>query len=227
MPNTTKTVPLTELEALKGWAKLPETQQQTVAANTTQLFQALLAVSQAKLVVGEHLFSVQEILEPQRIFTKYLKTMFHMSKATAYRYIALYTAAKHIFTEPVLKVAMQRPDDRLTLKAIKSAPKPPKTANVVVINEYLDKLQRQPRTVARKVAPVLNAKNTQSLQRILFHGIRIVLNRIPKRSQLKVLETVVSMVLLELGVSKVTLRATVVPDSFHVVRGRPKNAVAA
>lgn len=217
MSKTTLPVSITELEALHGWAKLPEPQKRTLTEETTALSKALQQVSQAKLLVGEHLYNVREILDPLRVFTKYLKTMFHMSKATAYRYIALYTAAKSIFSKPVLEVAMMRPDDRLTLQAIKDAPKPPRTANVIAINDYLDRLQQ-----TKPTTPTLQARTPTELQRVLFHSIRLVLNKMSNPAKRKAFEIVCGMVLSEIGVKQLTIKASAVPDTFQVSRGRPK-----
>jgi hypothetical protein len=94
---------LEDLTKLSGWAKLPNAEQEAIKETTTKTAIALHDVSMARIAVGKQLLAARTVLEPKRIFTKWLKLMFHMSKATAYRYIGLYEAAESKLSAPVLE----------------------------------------------------------------------------------------------------------------------------
>jgi hypothetical protein len=222
MKNATLTSSIEALPTIKGWDKLTDTERKTVVDETLETSKALHAVSEARLAVGEHLYTVKQILEPHKLFEKWLKAMFHLSRATAYRYMDLYVAAKDIFPKPVLQVAMSRPDDRLTLKAIKAAPKPPKTDNIVAINKYLDKVQHGPQRES-EATPL----GTEYLTKLLFHGMRVVLNRAANRNRRAVFETALGYLLTELGIDSITCKAREIPDTFYAKRGRPVTAAKA
>lgn len=211
---------LGDLTAIAGWEKLQTSEQATITTETMQIASCLHNVSQAKIAVGEHLSKVREILEPKRLFTVYLKTMFHLSKATAYRYVELYDTAKSSLPELILQAAMMRPDDRLTVKAIKDAPKPPRTTNVVKINEYLDSIQaRKPITVVRQES------SPESVKKAMFHSAHLLLARIAGKQKQAVLSDVVGMLLTDIGIaSEQRFSPQGIPDSFRATRGRPRKA---
>jgi hypothetical protein len=206
-----------DLSMLSGWAKLQSNEQAIMTEQTQAIAAALHGVSQAKITVGEHLSKVRDVLEPKRIFTKYLKTIFHMSKATAYRYIDLYAAAKTVLPAPVLEAAMMRPDDVFTVKSLKAAPRPPRTTNVVKINEYLDGLQHQkgPRLVAER-------KSADEIQKALFHSASLLLSKLPKTKKLAVLASVTAYLLSEIGAEEMSIKPVAIPESFRIQRGRPR-----
>lgn len=222
--NKSKDTPalLEDLTKLNVWSKLQQAEQTALSTATADAAAALHNVSVAKIAAGEHLSKVREILEPKRVFTVYLKTIFHMSKATAYRYIDLYTAAKTVLPGPVLEVAMTRPDDTYTIKALKDAPKPPRTNNVIKINEWLDNLQRnKPRLVTN------NEKSPEDVKKAMFHSISLLVGKLAARQKLPVLVAVFGMALTEIGVSQPQkIEAEAIPESFRTKRGRPARKAA-
>lgn len=212
---------LADLTTISGWSKLQAQEQSEITTETMAIATALQNVSQAKIAVGEHLSRVRTILEPKRIFTKYLKTMFHLSKATAYRYIELYEAAKSVLPAPVLQVAMMRPDDRFTVKAFKAAPRPPRTTNVIKINEYLDSIQRKHGTTH------VERKAPEDVKKAMFHSLRLLLSKVPTKQRTMLLIDVIGMVLTDAEItSEIRIAPKAIPDSFLVTRGRPRRAVA-
>lgn len=210
-------VNLEDLPKIVGWSKLPEAEQKTITEETASLAVDLHNVSLAKIAVGKRLLIIRQMLEPKRIFTKYLKTMFRMSKATAYRYIDLYQAAESVMSKPVLEVAMLRPDDRFTIKAIKEAPKAPRTTNVIKINEYLDKIQAKgPRLVS------VSERKPDDVKKAMFHSIYLLLQKLPVKQRPALFVAVAGMVISELGLQKTLVEPVSVPDGFHAKRGRPR-----
>jgi hypothetical protein len=211
---------LADLTLISGWSNLQSTEQTLITTETLAIATCLQSVSQAKIAVGEHLSKVRVVLEPKRIFTKYLKTMFHLSKATAYRYIDLYEAAKSALPANILQIAMMRPDDRLTLRAIKDAPKPPRTTNVVEINQYLDKLaQRKPAEHSAK------ERKAEDVKRAMFHASHLLLAKLQQgREKKAVLLDVFGMLLTDAGITvDVTIKPVAIPETFRAVRGRPRS----
>lgn len=208
------------LQSLTGWDKLETTEQSTVSDETIKAARSLADIGKSKLSAGEHLAAVEAILKPRRIFTQYLNTVFHLSRATAYRYINLYKAAKTVLPAPVLEAAMMRSDDRLNLALIKSGPKPPRTTNVVKINEYLDNLQRGPRLVSAEAS-----KTPEDVKKAMFHASSLLLRKVSGRQKASILHSVVGMLLTEIGVSNpMSFDPVAVPDTFRATRGRPRKA---
>jgi hypothetical protein len=118
---------------------------------------------------------------------------------------------------------MLRPDDNLTLKVIEAAPKPPRTTNVVKINEYLDKLKGNP---GPRSSPA--ERTPEEIKRALFHSIVLMLNKVSTKQRSTTLLTVTGMVMQELGIAESqTVKPIAVPDSFRVSRGRPRKAAKA
>src|ERR1700686_2880747 len=86
------TISTSLLASLEGWSDLPSTEQQTIESEYISLYDSLKSLSVARLAVGEHLSNIRSILEPKRLFNKFLDSQTSLSRATAYRYIDLYTA---------------------------------------------------------------------------------------------------------------------------------------
>jgi hypothetical protein len=160
-----------DLNGMDGWAELERSEQDLIRAETHKLDDALIAAGNARLAVGEHLYNVQEVLKPKRMFNKYLVALNWTSRASAYRYIDLYTAAKTILPAPVLEQAMLRGIDRFSLKKIEDNPVPAKTANVVVINEYLDTITA--------VTPQVPSTDADVLKREVFNFFDTRFQRLP------------------------------------------------
>lgn len=211
------TLPKHDLNALTDWDELTTAEQTTVKQETIALDKALLTAGNARLAIGEHLFNVQQVLEPKRIFTAYILSQTAFSRATAYRYIDVYTAAKTILPAPVLRVAMLRGSDRLNVKLMEVTP-PPKSNNVVKINEYLDAMEKPgPRLVESNNTPT-------QLQKECYNYVHLRFQRLPNNSKTRSnwLHTLAGMLLAELGVSGAqSIEPVAIPDGFRAVRGRP------
>lgn len=217
----TKELPIMhDLTKLEGWESLENAEQQTIKQETKELDSALLSAGAAKLSVGEHLYNVREVLKPKRMFEKYLKTITGFSRATANRYIGTYLAAKDILPAPVMKVAMLRGMDSINLKLAKANPLP-KNANVVVINEYLDSLERgSPRQE--------NGTDPESTKKESYNFVRVRFHRVPNRAKAAWMRSLISILFGEMGVSgPQSVEPSAVPEGYRSTRGRPRNVVKA
>lgn len=211
-------LPKHDLNALTDWETLSSSEQTTVKQETAALDKALLQAGNARLAIGEHLFRIREILEPKRMFTQYILAHSHLrSKATAYRYIDIYTAARTILPAPVLRIALLRGNDKLNIKLMEATPAP-KTTNIVRINEYLDEMERPgPRLVENDNTPT-------QLQKECYNYVHLRFQRLPNNSKTRTnwLHALAGMLLAELGVSGAqSIEPIAIPAGFRAVRGRP------
>lgn len=217
--NKIVTLPKHDLNALTDWEELTATEQTTVKQETAALDKALLAAGNARLAIGQHLYRIREILEPRRMFTQYIVAHSHLrSKATAYRYIDIYTAAKTILPAPVLRIALLRGNDRLNVKLMEATPAP-KTTNMVKINEYLDAMEKPgPRLVESDNTP-------NQLQKECYNYVHLRFQRLPNNGKTRAnwLHSLAGMLLAELGVGNaVSIEPIAIPEDYRVTRGRPK-----
>lgn len=209
-------LPAHDLATLSGWASLSSSEQRTIQQSTLEVDRGLRQAGAARLAVGEHLFRVREILEPRQMFTVYLLNCFEFSKASAYRWIEIYLAAKTILPAPYVRVAMLRGTDKLNVKRIASNP-PPKTTSVIKISEYLDAME--------KPIPRVNTTSNEDLQKEAFN---FICNRFQKvegddRDRVGWLHSLVGMLLAVAGIgSPQSIAPVAVPEGFRIVRGRPR-----
>ena len=213
-------LPSHDLVTIEGWDKLESSEQQTVKTETTNLDKALIESGKARLSIGEHLFNIREVLEPKGMFTKFLNCCTRFSRASAYRYVDMFTAASQILPSPVMQQAMLRGTEKINLKAVKASP-PPKTTNVTQINDYLDKIQ----------APVREAAETnpEVLKKECWMKIHSAFQRLPNNSRTRSawIHSLLGMALTELGVSGAqTVTPVAVPDTYRPARGRPRTVAA-
>lgn len=214
---------LNALPALDGWDSLEKEEQDVVTAETSALDKALRDEGNARIAVGEHLYNIREVLEPKRVWNKFLLSITRFSRATAYRYISVYTAAKNLLPEPVMQAAMLRGMNRIDLDAVRELP-PPRSSNVTVINEYLNELSNRPS------APREETYDPNLLKRECLNFVKLRYDRIPAvgRSRSAWLTSLIGMMLTQHGITQpTTITPVPIPESFKVARGRPAQKAAA
>lgn len=210
------------LESIMGWKKLQEREQSVVRDQTRALFETIHEAGKQRLKIGEHLVKVRDVLEPHRMFERYLKSC-RFSRATAYRMMDDYNAARTILPSPIMQVALMRPNQRLDAKMIKSSP-PPKTTDPVVINEYLDNLTKKSR--AKQLQNIEN--NPEVLQKQAFNAVRNYYDKLPKGSFRRTwMKSLTSMLLTLAGVPEdASVSPTAIPEGMVSVLGRPRKKEA-
>lgn len=216
--------PLTHanLATIDGWEKLEPNEQTLVRDEALALDTALELEGKAKLSVGEHLYNIREVLEPKRMFTKFLTSLHRgFSRATAYRYIDMYTAAKTLLPEPIIKAAMLRGANRINVKAIEASP-PPDTTNVVKINEYLDSIEHPFRAHTPE-------SNPEVLKKECVNFVTSRFERLPRagRTRPAWMVSFLGMCLAGAGyTTPITVEPVAIPEYYRGTRGRPKAAAA-
>lgn len=216
-------LPSHDLTTIEGWNDLDKSEQVTVKTEVTNLDKALIAAGTARLRVGEHLYNIREVLEPKRLFTQFLNCCTTFSKASAYRYIDMYTAARNVLPETVMNRVMLRGMDRINLEAVRQMP-PPRTTNVTKIDDYLSKIERH-----REPANVQEA-TMDDLKKRFYHNFRGLVAQIPVNTRLRTfwMRDCLGMALTELGFNTTqTISPVAIPDSFVSARGRPRKEEAA
>ena len=78
-----------------------------VEVETRRLASAVGDLGRSRLNIGKHLTRVQEILEPQRMFTRYLDSL-NLNRSTAYNHINAYRKAQGLLPILVLNVASEK-----------------------------------------------------------------------------------------------------------------------
>jgi hypothetical protein len=205
-----------DLNGIEGWDELEKSEQDIIRSETVSLDKALIDVGRARLAVGEHLFNVQEILKPKRMFNRYLTALNWTSRSSAYRAIDLYSAAKNILPAPVMEQAMLRATDHLNLRRLEENP-PPRTTNVVAINEYLD-------TVTAST-PQEPSTDVNVLKKEVFNIFDNRFQRLPAagRSRTAFALSIAGMILYRAGLTgPQTVTPVPIPAAFKGVMGRPR-----
>lgn len=228
-------VPVNAYTELKGWDALTPEEQNAVKTEGEQLAVALLNHGRSKLAIGEHLLKIKAVLEPKKMFVRFLKT-YHFTVKTAYRYMNGFTNAQSQLPEPVLQAAMARgynmlgeSNDRplgIYTEAVKQLP-PPETQSPEQVNTWLDSVEavrkktRGTRTVA--INEVSVPQDTETLLKETFRFIDSRINKVPARERTKFAQDVISYTMTLAGMTKPRSFAPAeIPQGFKAERGRPR-----
>jgi hypothetical protein len=208
---------LAELQSLEGWALLDPDERETIVSETEALTRALHQEGQSKLSIGAHLAVVRDILQPKRgMWMEFLRKNFHMSPASAYRYIEDHDSVSKSLPANVMSIAMSR-GYKIKPQAITKNP-PPKTTDTKEIIHYLDKLVRPPKS---KVV-VVEALDTDLMLKECLNFCKTRFARVPSgRAKTNFTRALLGMLLTTFGMSDQTLAPVAVPAFFAAKRGRP------
>ena len=214
-------LPSADLEALRGWeSKLTPQEQSVVRANYRAIAQELHAVGQSRLAIGRYLLSSQEILSPKRLFVKFLKRSFHMSRSTAFVYINLYKSAIEDAPKKVIDIALSKNYRAVNRPNIFKTYKPPKTNDTAKIIQYLDRLETmKPKIVSVRFTP-------DTLMKRALHVVETYWDKVPKQERRQWVRSLIGMEMSKFGVSA-DIEPIAVPENFEVKRGRPVKIDAA
>lgn len=225
-------VPIESLTALSGWEKLPASEQKAVEKETQALAYSMLEVGYSRLAVGEHLTNLQTILEPKRMFSKFLK-IHRFNRSTAYIHIAAYKNAKSTLPPAVLKVAMARgfkmlgdSEDRplgVYTEAVKALP-PPKTEDVTKIERWLIEVEERRMKIRPVSGHMVVSVDSDTLKKECFRFFESRYKKLPQnhKTRMRWTEDLIGMMLSLLGVGGAkSFGPTAVPEGFRAVRGRP------
>lgn len=205
------------LESISGWTKLQDREQTVVRDQTRLLFETVYEAGKQRLKIGEHLYKVREVLKPHRgMFEAFLRKTTGSSRATAFRMIDDYLAAKTILPSPVMQVALMRPNQRLDAKMIKSSP-PPKTTDITVINDYLDRVAKKTRAKQLQNAET----DREVLLKQAFNSARNYCDKLSKGARKSFMKELSGMLLSYAGVEE-SVKPLEVPDGMVAVLGRPR-----
>lgn len=232
----TSIIPRDVFSELPWWKKLKPDEQQTVQQESQALGQALMQHGFSKLAVGEHLGNLQAILEPKRLFVRYLRN-FHFSQRSAYRYIAGFQNARTKLPEPILRAAMARGLNMIgdtkeaplgTYTDVVRRLPPPKTEDPEKISEWIGAVEEKHRERRSHPAAVdEEASDPETMMKECYRFISIRFRRLPNnsRSRANWTKTLAGMLLADLGVGNPqSIDPVAVPEDFRAVRGRPPKA---
>jgi hypothetical protein len=220
---TKATTEVDTLDTFQGMSKLEPNEQEQVKAEAKLLTEAMKTEVVSKLAIGEHLYALRKILEPKRVFVGFLNEWskahsLPMSKATAYRYIDLYTTAHSKMPRPVLEMAIQR-GAKLNAQTLAQNP-PPQTTDKTKIAAYLDNLKN---TRIEVVA------GPDVLLKECVNFVATRWEKLPNNSKARTafMRALIGMLLAKFGVaSELSFSPMAVPDHFRAKRGRPLGRAA-
>jgi len=215
-----------QIEQYDGWKKIVEKlekpQQEQLKDETQQVWKLQDMLGETELGLGEHLTKINELLAPFRIFVSYIDEFFHMSRATAYRYMDQYKVGRKHLPEPVLEAAIARgtriKEDVLEQFVAENAP--PQTQDPKVINDYITKLESVPTT------PVKVETNPEVLEKEIVNFSRLRYDRLDLTPQAKakwgrhVLGLLASVFAVK---EQIMVSPIQVPESYVPKTGRPKD----
>jgi len=208
-----------QLEAFAGWEKLEPKEQQTVRKETENVQEALMQEGQSKVSIGESLSTIRGVLQPKHLWMAFLKGKFHMSRATAYRYIEEYESVAKALPKKVLSIAKERGFKIKSGSLVKNPP--PVTSDTQEIVHYLERLERP---------TVVNPPKTADSDMLLKECVNFVRTRFQRlpnsqRAKTAFIHSLMGMLQSTFGISSETSYGPVaVPDHFRAVRGRPRKA---
>lgn len=229
---TNEIVTAADLQTISGWDKLETADRSTVLVKTQAIANALKAEGQSRLEVGKNLAEAREILLPLKIWVGYLRTAFHMSERTGYRYIQEYEDKAKVVPSNVLDISMARGYKTISktsgpdlVELVKRNP-PPRTEDPKRIVQYLDTLEESP-PIPRARNVVMDAYSFDDRLKICFRIVASHYDKlVGKREKDRFARTLIGMELTKFGITADGLRSATVPEGF-TARGRPRERKAA
>lgn len=231
-------VPETVYTSLNWWDRLDATEQKTVKTEGEHLAIALLNHGRSRLAIGEHLVNIRTVLEPKKLFVKFLKN-FHFSVKTAYRYMNGFSNAKRELPETVLSAAMARGYNMIGeseqkplgiyTNAVRQLP-PPKDPTQSQANQWLDSVEqvrKKSKSSVTEFSPEI-VSVPQDPGTLLKECYRFVENRFKKlpenaRERSRWMKDLIGYQLFMAGIDKSTAFLPKTPPAdFKAERGRPR-----
>jgi hypothetical protein len=223
----------TPLASLPGWDQLDTETQATVQQETEALGEALVNLGFSRLAVGEHLSKIQDMLQPKRMFRKFLQTYYPVPRSTVYKNISEWKNASARLPEPVLRVAMARninmlgeseekPLGRYT-EVVKRNP-PPKTEDPKRISQWIDEIEVIRKRREANEIPREEKASVEEVAKIVYRFMNVKFAKLPRgKARRTCLNMIVGMMLSESGVSSAqSFEPEAVPEHFRAVVGRPR-----
>lgn len=227
---TAEFLPVTQLHSLNGWDELDASTRKSVETETKNLSEAIVTWGKSRLAIGEHLTKIQEKLEPQRMFGKFLDA-FNLKRSTAYNYITGYKNASSVLSDNILQVVSSRGINMIGIRetqplgvytdAVKKIP-PPTSSNMADINDWLKRVE----SVRKKSRPA-EIVDTELMMKECYRYVATRLGKVPSkgRSRRAWLDRLVGMILTEVGISNgANFTPEGIPEEFRAVPGRPRLA---
>ena len=204
------------LEKIGGWETLDASEQQTVRERTLRVLKNRQNEEKSVYEIGRDLIELRQILHPKKMWTEFLRSKFHMSVATSFRYIKYTRTMERKLSPPIIDMVLEM-GYSIPLKALEAS-RPPKTEDRDQIVRYLDRLSARPARVASiEVTPDFALKN-------LLNEVILTTNKLPEngRTRQAFIVRFIGMTLAQFGYQETTFKPIEIPDEFRVFRGRPR-----
>jgi hypothetical protein len=209
------------LNGMKGWDKLDDKTKKTANEQAHAVISALRGEAESKLEAGKHLTELRKAI-PKNMFLACLRETFHMSRATAYRYMENYASTSKKLPKPILEAAMRRGYKPVLLKMMENNP-PPKTEDPVKIRKYLDKIEKTPRPVETEAIKW----DSDVLLKEVVNFANSRFEKLPRNTRTRTawVRSLIGMLMTKFGLgTEQAFDPIAIPEGFRSVRGRPKKA---
>lgn len=233
-PKSLVLMPPTTISQIEGWSELKPEEQSAVASESQALFQEIANEGFSKLNQGRHLAAIRDILEPKKLWLKFLKTLPNITERSAYRYITAWTHAEKTLPEPALKVLLSRGANMVSTSKdkplgaytlpLKRLP-PPKDGSPEELQEWATKLEKAKNASMNRQhsEPVVTE---ESLLEEAFRFARICFRKLPNNHKVRArwVHNLDGMMLAQLGVSNSqSIKPIAAPEEFLTGPGRPRH----
>lgn len=238
-----KIVSIDEFAKQNWWTKLKANEQRIVEQESKQLEEEMQKLLFSGLQIGVHFDRLHKILEPKRLWLKYLKSHFNgISQKTVYRYIKRWENAKRNLPKPVLRIAAVRgmdicgdTDDRPLgpyTDIVKRMP-PPDTESERDINEWLDRIEeKRLKRIEERRAPgsvIVEVGDGEEMAKDCYQLFVRCLGRLQPKSHKAKSAFVLrlsGLMFAKIGVSGVqSVEVVAIPPEFERKRGRPRKVI--
>lgn len=234
----TAIVPARTFVDLPWWHKLNATEQAKAMEEGQKLAAGLLHFGQSRMAIARALTNLHNILEPHRVFDRFLHH-FHFSKRTAYRYItALENAAKdRRMNQLILDTAMarglnlmgeepERPFGIYT-ETVNQNPPPnnPTPEQAVDWLSNIDKKYKEQRSKGPREMAVEPPGDPDTLAKEVVRFAALRYKQLPPHSHTRgaFIRRITGMLLTMGGFSSAqSIEPEAIPDTFVAKRGRPR-----
>lgn len=232
-------VPVEAFRNLSFWKDLTSDEQKTVQKEGQELAAAMIMGGVSDLSKGEHLTKLHEVLEPKRLFIKFVTKFTRYTPKQAYRLMYGWQNAASRLTEPVLKLAMARnmrifgdTEEKplgVYTKAAQVMGPPPKNPDPMQAEKWLDGVEQTMKEQRKKSMSRSKKKDagagtievTGDPEFMLIESYRFVSKRLKRsgatpKKRVAWLEHLIGLLMTDVGISsKVMYEPAAIPEKFR------------
>lgn len=235
-------IPMTEFVQLPYWQILSTSEQKRVFQESQELARSMFLEGASKLQQGQHLYELQELLLPKRLFVQHLRALHNrLSLKTAYRYIEGWKVAKRHLPVTFLEVVLSAGIDLGLMTEqyhvgkftpiVKQLGGIPRTDDRHKMREFVGNMQKTYKKwkgTARwgKYMEKAGGYTPDDRIKTAFRLVRMQLKKVAPEQQRAALRKLVSFLAAEFDVQNLSVISEQAPADFRRGPGKPKTEAA-